>query len=407
MKRNVLTLAVVMVFSVLFLLTSGTSHAGEVRGVTDDTIKVGVVLDMTGPASNLLIPCWQAYKNYYRNINEKGGIHGRKVKLILEDDGYSIPRSIAAYKKLLYKDKVLAILFMGGSGQHRTLYDQLEKDKMPVITGAWSHHVSVPFKRYSFQPTNNNIDEIKMLVDYIVNNMQKEKLRLAYVYADNEAGRSGMDQLKKSVKHYGLKLLTKEVVGFGDIDASSQVLSLKRNKINYVVSMTGVSGALALLKDARRYGFTPTFISSFHLMAEDIVRTGGEGTRNLIGVSTVSSWYDDEPGIIKMRGITLRYHPESKEPKYAERFGSNRYYTKGWLGALILAEGIKNAGKQLDRETLVDGLEKIRDFDPGGITGLVSYGPDRRKANNCGKFYKADVEKKHFVPISGWVTPAH
>lgn len=404
--RYVFLRMVTLVLIIIFL-GSLPSYAEEIRGVTDDTIKVGVVLDMTGPASNLLIPCWEAYKNYFRYVNEQGGINGRKVKLMLEDDRYTIPASIAAYKKLVFKDKVLAILFMGGSGQHKALYNQIEKDKVPVISGAWSNHVSRPFKRYSFQPTNDNIDEVKMIVDYIVNNVKKEGLRLAYVYADNDAGKSGMDQLKESIEHYGLKLLTKEVVNFGDMDASSQVLGLKRNDINYIISMTAGRGTISLLKDAKKYGFTPNFISSFHLMAEDVVRMTGEGAKNLIGVSTVGSWYSDDPGIAKMKGTTLKYHPESKEPKYAEEFGSNRYYTKGWLGALILAEGAKRAGKDLNHETLVAGLEKIRDFDTGGLTGLVSYGPNKRKANDFGKFYKADVEKKRFVAISGWVRPAH
>jgi branched-chain amino acid transport system substrate-binding protein len=396
----------VILVSILILLGSVSSYAEEVRGVTDDTIKIGVVLDMSGPAAMLLIPCWHAYKDYFRYVNEQGGIHGRKVQLILEDDGYSIPRSVAAYKKLLYRDKVLAILFMGGSGQHKALYDQIEKDKIPVISGAWSNHVSRPFKRYSFQPTNDNIDEIKLMVEHIVNNANTKKLRLAYVYADNEAGKSGMEQLKESVKHYGLELLTKEVVGFGDIDVSSQVLGLKRNKINYAVSMTALRGALSLLRDSRKFGFSPNFISSFHLISEDYVKLAGKASRNLIGVSTVASWYDDDPGMAKVREITLKYHPESEEPKYAEQFSSNRYYIKGWVAALILAEGAKNAGRNLNHETLVSGLEKIRDLDTG-VSAPISYGPDKRKAHNYGKFYKADVEKEHFVAISGWLKPAH
>ncbi|KAF0118884.1 MAG: amino acid/amide ABC transporter substrate-binding protein HAAT family [bacterium] len=400
-------LRMITLVSIIIILGSIPSYAEEVRGVTDDTIKVGVVLDMSGPVANLLLPCWEAYKNYFRYINEQGGIHGRNVKMILEDDRYTIPASVAAYKKLVFKDKVLAILFMGGSGQHKALYDRIEKDKVPVVTGAWSYHVSRPFKRYSFQPTNDNVDEIKMIVDYIVNNVKKEELRLAYVYADNEAGKSGLEQLEKSIKLYGLKLLAKEVVGFGDVDASSQVMNLKKDKINYIVSMTAGRGTFALLKDARKFGYSPAVMSSFHLMGEDTVRIAGKAAENQYGVSTCASWYDDAPGVARMKEVTLRYHPVSKEPKYAEDFGSNRYYTKGWLGALIFAEGAKRAGKDLNHETLVTGLEKIRDFDTGGLTAPISYGPDRRKANDSGKFYKADVGKERFVAISGWVRPAH
>ncbi|MDY7033676.1 MAG: ABC transporter substrate-binding protein, partial [Thermodesulfobacteriota bacterium] len=341
------------------------------------------------------------------SYTEQGGIHGRKVKLIVEDDRFTIPASIAAYKKLLYKDSVLAILGMGGSGQHKALYDRIEKDKMPVITVSWSNHVSRPFKRYSFQPTNDNIDEIKMIVEYIVNNANKEEVRLAYVYLDAETGKSGLEQLSESIKHYGLELLNREIVNIGDVDVTPQVMRLKRKKINYIISLTGGPGFFAFLRDSIKLGYSPVVISSLHLIGEDTVRVVGEAARNLTAISCVASWYDNEPETSKMREITLRYHPESKEPEYVENFGSHRYHSKGWLGAMIFTEGAKRVGKDLNHETLVAGLEKIKDFDTGGLSGPISFGPNKRKANDCGKFYKADVEKKRFVPISGWVRPAH
>ena len=397
-------LRMITLVSIMILLGSIPSYAEEVRGVTDDTVKIGVILDQTGPVANITIPCSEAYKNYFRYINEQGGIHGRKAKLIFEDDRYSIPMALAAYKKLIYKDRVLALLGMGGSGQHRALYGSLEKDKVPSFTISWSDHVTIPFKKYSFQPTNNVIDEIKLIVDYAVNNMKKEDLRLGYVYMDTEAGKVALDQLGKSINHYGLNPLTKVIVNLADIDASTQVMYLKKSKANFIIIITQ---AFAFLKDARKFAYFPPVISTFHMLGEDTVRISGKAASNLLGVSAFTSWYDNEPGIAEMRKITLRYHPESKEPKYVEQMGSNRYYTKGWLMALLLTEGAKRAGKDLNHETLVAGLEKIRDFDTGGLTAPISYGPDRRKANDSGKFYKADVEKKYFVAISGWLRPAH
>lgn len=246
-----------------------------------------------------------------------------------------------------------------------------------------------------------------MIVEYIVNNVKKEGLRLAYVYIDVETGKSGLEQLKESIKHYGLELLTKEVVNIADVDVTPQVMRLKREKINYIIALSGGPGFSAFLRDSRKLGYSPIVISSLHLIGEDTVRIVGEAARNLMAISCVASWYDNEPEITKMREITLRYHPESKEPKYAEEFGSHRYHSKGWLGALIFTDGAKRAGKDLNHETLVAGLEKIRDFDTGGLSGPISFGPNRRKANDCGKFYKADVEKKRFVAVSGWVRPAH
>ena len=81
------------------------SQAEEVRGVRDDTIKIGTIMDMTGPAADNLMPYAIGVRNYFKYINDKGGINGRKVKVIVEDDRYTIPMAMAAFKKLVFKDK--------------------------------------------------------------------------------------------------------------------------------------------------------------------------------------------------------------------------------------------------------------------------------------------------------------
>ncbi|MDY7034010.1 MAG: ABC transporter substrate-binding protein [Thermodesulfobacteriota bacterium] len=94
-----------------FLVCSVVSgYANEGRGVTDTTIKIGGIADHTGPVATICTPIIEALKNYTRHINDQGGIHGRKIKLLMEDDRYSIPAGVAAFKKLVYKDKVLALL---------------------------------------------------------------------------------------------------------------------------------------------------------------------------------------------------------------------------------------------------------------------------------------------------------
>ncbi|MEW6616383.1 MAG: ABC transporter substrate-binding protein [Thermodesulfobacteriota bacterium] len=77
----------------IFFITETIIQAKEVRGVTDDTIKIGTIADMTGPVSETFIPYVFGARNYFKYINDKGGINGRKVKVLLEDDRYSIRRA--------------------------------------------------------------------------------------------------------------------------------------------------------------------------------------------------------------------------------------------------------------------------------------------------------------------------
>ena len=112
MNRKVTLLAVVVSVFVLALFSSVASYAEKVRGVTGDTVKIGLIGDMTGPVTAVIVPMANGIKNYFKNINAHGGIHGRKVKVIHEDDRYSIPLTFAAFKKLVYKDKILAAILI-------------------------------------------------------------------------------------------------------------------------------------------------------------------------------------------------------------------------------------------------------------------------------------------------------
>ena len=81
-------------------------------------------------------------------------------------------------------------------------------------------------------------------------------------------------------------------------------------------------------------------------------------------------------------------------------------YSQGWFQSIILAEGMKRAGRKLNNESLISAIETIKDFDTGGIAGPVTFSPEDHKGNNLLKLYKADIDKGYFVPVSGWFKAA-
>ena len=158
MKRLSVFLFSITIVSLLFM-DAGFSFAEKV-GVTDDTITIAAIGDQTGPAASVGIPIVEATKLYFRNINDQGGINGRKVKFIVEDDHYTIPGALSAFKKLIYKDRVLSILYCGGTGQTVTLMRHIEKEKVPVITVSLAETMTTPVKRYIFTPSSSYDDEV-------------------------------------------------------------------------------------------------------------------------------------------------------------------------------------------------------------------------------------------------------
>ena len=221
--------------------------------------------------------------------------------------------------------------------------------------------------------------------------------KIAYVGPDNEFGKVGFQASIARSKLYGLDL-HKEVLNFGSIDATTQVLNLKRAKTNIVVINQISSTGAAFLRDARKYGLSGTFIISDVGCDEDTLMLAGMSARGLLGSSNFNPWHVDTSGMIKLRKIVLKYNPKMKVIP--------RTYIHGWVSGIVLTEGLRKAGRDLDENGLIKAIESIKDFNTNGISGLISYSSDSHKGGEYYRLFKADVEKKRFLSITEWRKPA-
>jgi branched-chain amino acid transport system substrate-binding protein len=382
------------------LLYAGTrsGYAGEARGVTDDTIKIGVIADQTGVAAPVGIPITNATRTYFQNINDHGGINGRKVKIIVEDDHYTIPGAIAAFKKLIFRDAVLSVLFTGGTGQTFALMKQIEKQKVPVIPVSFAEGMTTPVKTYILTATAGYDDGLKIIVDYIMKDLKAKKPKIACVYPDVEFGKTGFSATKEYLKKYNLEFSATSIINFTEIDATSQVLNLKKSDPDYVILHDALAGLVSFFKAAKRYGLRSKVIGSFYVSDEENIKVTGDAMKDALAVSPIGYWSDNTPGMAELRKITTKYHPETK--------WMIRSYTQGWLTSMICAEGLKRAGKNLNPDTLVEAYETFKNFSTGEISAPVSYSKNNHKGGTMNKLYKVDVKNQTFIPITEFREPA-
>ena len=395
MKKVSIVLLVVAI-SVFLIFDYGFSK--EVKGVTDSEIRIGAIYDQTGPATPVTVPASKAFKNYFQWVNEKGGINGRKIKLIIEDDRYSIPATISAYKKLLLKDQVLAILGPASSAGIFALTSAILKDKMPCVIPPSSDRVVIPPKRYMFASGPTYEDQIQLIFQYIVRDLKKKNPRIAFVYNDTEHGKLGFKAAEKYKDKYGIDIVSIEIVNPGVLDATSQALNIKRRNPDFILMHLLVDNSIVIMKSAMQMGITGIpFLGTQYTCTEDTVKVAGKAASNYTGIAIYSSWYDKGSAMKEMRKVTLKYNPGTEKPYRPKA------YTQGWGDATILAEGIKRARKDIDGEALVDALEAIKDFDMRGLCGSVTFGPDNHKGSKYVKMYKANVKKGLLTPISDWI----
>jgi branched-chain amino acid transport system substrate-binding protein len=373
-------------------------NAEEVRGVSDDTVKIGIIADQTGGAATATVPLTKGARMYFRHINDMGGINGRKVEIILEDDRYTIPGSFAAFKKLIFRDKVLSILLCGGTGQTLALMQQIEKYKVPVLPWSLADKMTIPLRRYIFTITASYDDGLKIIIDYIMKDMKAGNPRISYVYPDVEFGKTGLETVERYLPKYNLRLTSKIVLGIGAIEATSEVLTLDKQKADYIIFNNGGTAGVAFLKTAKQYGLKSKVIGAFYAGTEDVLSGSRENAKDLIVISPFSYWYEDTPGMIELRKIVKKYELDPKQ--------NNRSFIQGWITSMICAEGLRRAGRNLTPEFLVQAYETFQNFGTGGLSQPVSYSKTDHKGGRAFKMYKTDVKKEVFIPITDFREPA-
>jgi branched-chain amino acid transport system substrate-binding protein len=400
MKKSITLLLTISWVSVLFLFGVTAVYADETTGLTGDTIKVGVTSDVTGPTSQIQTPLHTGIKTYLQHINDQGGIYGRKFKVIVEDGGYSVARDVANFKKLVYKDQIFMLFEIGSTGSGVALVSQITKEKLPTLMTSTTDFFIRPTRPYHFIEGATYEDEIKVLFNYIVNVLKVKEPRIALVRADTEHGKVGSRTFREQLEAYGLKPAGEEVVAPGAIEASSQVLTLMRAKATHVILHTTEGNAATFFREAKRFKYSPMSLGTKYACAEDAIRIVGDAAENFVATNSFSSWYDESPGMLKMREISLKYH--GKKGKYM----LYRHYTQGWCQAMIVVEGLKKAGKDLTRSGLVKGLESIKNLDMGGLMANATYSPTKHQGTEYCRIYKADVKNIRFIPFTDYIKAA-
>ena len=384
----------------LTLIFSHGSYSGNVRGVTETSIKIGLAVGITGPAADVAVPVAEGVKNYTRYINDKGGIHGRKVKLIVEDDRFSVPSGVASFKKLVFKDGVFAMMGPLTTATIKALFGQVEKHKIPNVMYLPQPSMVNPIKRHIFVTGEFYDDDMGVIFDYIMNDLKPRDMKLGFVTLDTDSGKETLESVNKWAQFFNYKRpIQKEIIPLAAMDAVSQVMSIKRGRVTHILLHHLVGGGSLLLKDLRKFGIKTPVFGTLLTCSEDTVKLAGDASRNYIGANGMSSWYDDAPGMKKLRDITLKYNPGT------EKLWRPKYFTAGWVMMMLHHEGMIKAGRDLTPESCVRGLESIKDFDTQGLCGLITYSPTDHKGISSCRLFRPDPASGKLVPITDWRTP--
>jgi branched-chain amino acid transport system substrate-binding protein len=334
-------------------------------GATDTEIKIGNIMPYSGPASAYGV-IGKTEQAYFNKINAEGGINGRKINFISQDDGYSPPKTVEQARKLVESDEVLLIFNSLGTPPNTAIQKYMNSKKVPqlfVATGAtkWNDPKEFPWTM-GWQP--NYQSESQIYAKYILKNHPNAKI--AVLYQNDDYGKDYVKGLKDGLGAKAESMIVAEEsyeVTQPTIDSS--IVKLKSLGADVFFNVTTPKFAAQAIKKMAEIEWKPVhFLNNVSVSIGAVMKPAGfENSQGIISSiylkdPTDAQWKDD--AAVKAWNLFLdKYYPE------ANRADASVMY------AYIVAQGLehvlKNCGNDLTRENIMKQAASMKDFQPAGL----------------------------------------
>lgn len=365
-------------------------------GVTDTKIILGSVTPVSGPPSLLGKAHMVALKVWEQDVNARGGIHGRKVEIRQDDDGYVPQRALQGVKRLNEVENIFALLGTSGAAMLQAMLPYIEEQKIPTINGmaVSASHFTPPRKTvFILGPTY--CQELAAGMAHLVKskNLQKEKFSL--VYQDDEFGTDVRCGYQKAVKALGLASVAEISFKRGTKDFSAEMLSLKQAGATFIASGGVVAEHSMLLKEAAKNQMPVTFLAihSAHLTpVQALAGPAGDGYYVADYVPPLTDLA--VPGMAKFIALAQKYLSADEQKQL------NRYSITAYVGALLMEDAIRRCGKTLNRACVVEKLETTKNLGTDGLTSPISFNTAQRHSPSSVLLLRSDAKGGKFDRVS-------
>ncbi|WP_233510796.1 ABC transporter substrate-binding protein [Actinomadura craniellae] len=338
--------------------SGGTGKDGVKHGpgVTDTTIKLGVITDLTGPYAPLGKGLTQAEQLYVEEINKAGGICGRKLELVVRDAGYDVQKSMSAYSEL--QGSTLAIPQLIGSHVASALKTRINSDKVLTIPMAWSNTLLGSEYLQITGPTYD-VDMINGIDWLVKTGAVKKGGTLGHIYFDNDYGASALLGTKYAADKHGLKVVEQKIKPT-DTDLTNQAGALAKQKVDGILLSVGPAQSASAAGVARVAGFKGPILGSNSAYAKQLLATKAKPAL-LQGFYIATAGIpiqEDLPALKKIRdGYAAKFPGQPQDSAVVTGYSSGE----------IIGNAIKKAcaSKDLTREGLIKAHRSTNAFDNG------------------------------------------
>jgi len=354
-----------MKFNLKKLALGAALAVGAVAAFAADTIKIGSVLSVTGPAAFLGDPELKTLQMYVEDINKKGGVIGRQLELVHYDDGSDASKANGFAKRLIDDDKVDLIVGGTTTGATMSMAPLVEKAGVPFISLAGAVVIVEPVKKWVFKTPHTD----RMAAEKVFEDMKKRGLTKVALFSETSGfGQSGKKETEGVAAKYGITLVANETYGPKDTDMSPQLTKIRNVPGVQAVFIFGLGqGPAIATKGYKQLGMTLPLYHAHGVASEEFIKLAGpaaEGVRLPAAALLVADKLPaNDPQKPVAEGYAKAYNAKWKAD--VSTFGGHAYD-----GLMIAVDAIKRAGGT-DKAKVRDAIETTKGFvGTGGVVNM-------------------------------------
>ncbi len=355
--------------STALVLLAPLAAAAQVVGVSDSEIKLGMVNVQTGPASGLGKGMRTGAEAVFADVNAKGGVHGRKINLVVADDGYEPNRAVDETLKMIDQEKVFSLFGYVGTPTANAVIPIVKEMDVPLVglfTGAMT--LRQPVTKQIVNVRASYDDEAETLVAHF---LEKSAKTVAVFYQDDGFGLAVLSGTEKALKKRNMNVVAKGTFQRNTIAIKTGLAAMLEAKPDAVVMVGPYTPLAAFIKEARQAGLksqlaTVSFVGTDNLVTE----VGKEGDGVLI--SQVVPFPEDADLAVTRdcRDVIARHK--------SEKLGFVNF--EGCITARVMVTALERAGKTPTRQALLDAMMSMKGHDIGGM--VLAFTPENQQALN-------------------------
>jgi branched-chain amino acid transport system substrate-binding protein len=367
----------------------GVSALAEepVHGVTDTEIVIGTVTDLSGVTAIQGVNNANAIRLLFDETNAKGGINGRKIRYIVEDSQYQVPRAVQAMNKLLNNDKVFMTIQDGGTPMNNATWPMaIEKNTPKLLPLTAARSMYEPYHPLKFSQTSSYVDQMRAGTKYFVEHRGKKAL--CVMYQDTDFGKDVLAGVSQQAEANGLKIVATTAHKPTDTDFTAAVTKLREAKCDLLELGTIVRDTMIIISTVKKAGWDVDLLGQAASYDTAVATAPGGAGEGFYSMTPTLYVYPDDP------------RPEVRDlmARYRAKYGIDINYIgqTGISVAQIALEALRRAGRDLTVDSLVTAMESLHEFtDIYGNT--YSFGPKQHHGST--KAFLAVIKDGRWVPV--------